>query len=306
MSGTNAPERDVEMPDASAFSTGAEEHEQNENNMAISSNRMNEDRGSEPVRQNDSGEDDGLVLMDNRKQYAVSVRWEQSQGDEVARRQEFLRSGKKHPCRCFCCEECSNRPRPCSCTLQDFNGLCCWPCCTRRRIGAMTVLCEYSDGTPIVVAGPCWPFCAFFTVPLIVVISFLVTYFIIFNGAGNLTYVLPWWVSLIYIPFIFLTLVALCCVSCSDPGMLERVTDEEAGHGGWFWNEQTRSYRPAGAMYCRECKVLIQEYDHLCPWTGTGIGRGNMRAFKCFVGSVNILCYLSIGLVAFVLLNGVK
>eukprot|EP00592_Proboscia_alata_P007731 CAMPEP_0194356624 /NCGR_PEP_ID=MMETSP0174-20130528/4229_1 /TAXON_ID=216777 /ORGANISM="Proboscia alata, Strain PI-D3" /LENGTH=133 /DNA_ID=CAMNT_0039126287 /DNA_START=141 /DNA_END=543 /DNA_ORIENTATION=+ len=90
MSGTNAPERDVEMPDASAFSTGAEEHEQNENNMAISSNRMNEDRGSEPVRQNDSGEDDGLVLMDNRKQYAVSVRWEQSQGDEVARRQEFL------------------------------------------------------------------------------------------------------------------------------------------------------------------------------------------------------------------------
>eukprot|EP00593_Proboscia_inermis_P004309 CAMPEP_0171311432 /NCGR_PEP_ID=MMETSP0816-20121228/21687_1 /TAXON_ID=420281 /ORGANISM="Proboscia inermis, Strain CCAP1064/1" /LENGTH=133 /DNA_ID=CAMNT_0011796209 /DNA_START=76 /DNA_END=478 /DNA_ORIENTATION=+ len=90
MSGTTAPERDVEMPDASAFSTGAEGHEQNENNMAISSNRMNEDRGSEPVRQNDSGEDDGLVLMDNRKQYAVSIRWEQSQGDEVARRQEFL------------------------------------------------------------------------------------------------------------------------------------------------------------------------------------------------------------------------
>jgi DHHC palmitoyltransferase len=49
--------------------------------------------------------------------------------------------------------------------------------------------------------------------------------------------------------------------------------DEEAGHGGWFWNEQVGSYRPPGALYCRECGVLIQDYDHLCPWTGTGIGR---------------------------------
>jgi DHHC palmitoyltransferase len=48
--------------------------------------------------------------------------------------------------------------------------------------------------------------------------------------------------------------------------------DVEAGEGGWFWNEQVGSYRPPGALYCRECGVLIQEYDHLCPWTGTGIG----------------------------------
>jgi hypothetical protein len=48
--------------------------------------------------------------------------------------------------------------------------------------------------------------------------------------------------------------------------------DEEAGEGGWFWNEQVGSYRPPGALYCRECGVLIQDYDHLCPWTGTGIG----------------------------------
>ena len=36
---------------------------------------------------------------------------------------------------------------------------------------------------------------------------------------------------------------------------MERVTDEEAAENGWFWNEQVGSYRPAGAMYCRECKV---------------------------------------------------
>jgi hypothetical protein len=44
---------------------------------------------------------------------------------------------------------------------------------------------------------------------------------------------------------------------------MERVTDEEAGEGGWFWNEQVGSFRPPGALYCRECGVLIQEYDHL-------------------------------------------
>lgn len=44
---------------------------------------------------------------------------------------------------------------------------------------------------------------------------------------------------------------------------MERVTDEEAGEGGWFWNEQVGSFRPPGALYCRECGVLIQDYDHL-------------------------------------------
>jgi hypothetical protein len=39
---------------------------------------------------------------------------------------------------------------------------------------------------------------------------------------------------------------------------MERVTDEEAGEGGWFWNEQVGSFRPPGALYCRECGVLIQ------------------------------------------------
>lgn len=38
---------------------------------------------------------------------------------------------------------------------------------------------------------------------------------------------------------------------------MERVTDEEAGEGGWFWNEQVGSFRPPGALYCRECGVSV-------------------------------------------------
>lgn len=50
-------------------------------------------------------------------------------------------------------------------------------------------------------------------------------------------------------------LIALFFVSCQDPGLMERVTEEQAAEQGWFWNEQVGSYRPAGAMYCREGKV---------------------------------------------------
>jgi hypothetical protein len=71
------------------------------------------------------------------------------------------------------------------------------------------------------------------------------------------------WVLAIYYPVVLFTLVSLACVSCRDPGLMERVEDEEAGEGGWFWNEQVGSFRPPGALYCRECGVLIQDYDHL-------------------------------------------
>jgi len=102
-----------------------------------------------------------------------------------------------------------------------------------------------------------------------------------------------------------ITLWTLFLVSCRDPGLLERVVDEEAGQSGWFWNEQVGSYRPPGSLYCRECKVLIKDFDHLCPWTGTGIGGGNMCYFKMFVVMVNLLCYVSIGLSAYLLLSQV-
>uniref|UniRef100_A0A7S1Y6N1 Palmitoyltransferase n=1 Tax=Grammatophora oceanica TaxID=210454 RepID=A0A7S1Y6N1_9STRA len=200
-----------------------------------------------------------------KKQYAVSTRWER---DEAEGRVE-----------------------------QDVNT---YFCCCARRVGNMFFLVEQGDGSPIVVAGPCWPFCMGVTVPLIIGISSLVCAFIIFNPNSGL----PSWVAAIYIPVLLFVLGALFMVSCRDPGMMERVTDEEAGEGGWFWNEQVGSYRPPKALYCRECGVLVQEYDHLCPWTGTGIGKGNMLAFKVFVVGVNVLCYLSLILVVIVLLSG--
>lgn len=62
--------------------------------------------------------------------------------------------------------------------VQDFHRYCC---CFARRLGNMFILCERPDGSPIVVAGPCWPFCTFVTLPLILAVSGAVSYFIIIS-----------------------------------------------------------------------------------------------------------------------------
>ena len=86
----------------------------------------------------------------------------------------------------------------------------------------------------------------------------------------------------------------LFCVSCRDPGLMERVTvrlhyhfdpaflllrgshlsvsymllkDEEAGQGGWFWNEQVGSYRPPVSetnkiLFCTMNKYLLNKLTH--------------------------------------------
>ena len=46
----------------------------------------------------------------------------------------------------------------------------------------MFILLERTDGSPLVIAGPCWPFCMGVTVPLILGISGLVAYFVLFNA----------------------------------------------------------------------------------------------------------------------------
>mmetsp|Transcript_15221 Transcript_15221/g.34402 ORF Transcript_15221/g.34402 Transcript_15221/m.34402 type:complete len:156 (+) Transcript_15221:154-621(+) len=67
--------------------------------------------------------------------------------------------------------------------INDFHRFCC--CCS-RRLGNMFVLCERSDGTPIVIAGPCWPFCIFVTLPLILAVSGAVAYFVIISDDSPL------------------------------------------------------------------------------------------------------------------------
>eukprot|EP00526_Cylindrotheca_closterium_P029927 CAMPEP_0113652456 /NCGR_PEP_ID=MMETSP0017_2-20120614/28022_1 /TAXON_ID=2856 /ORGANISM="Cylindrotheca closterium" /LENGTH=160 /DNA_ID=CAMNT_0000565317 /DNA_START=297 /DNA_END=776 /DNA_ORIENTATION=- /assembly_acc=CAM_ASM_000147 len=111
-------------------------------------------------------------------------------------------------------------------TTRDFHRFFC---CCAERLGNMFVFCKRPDGSPIVIAGPCWPFCCFVTVPLILGACGAVSYWLIIRENSAL----PLWVSYIYFPVLGFVLAALFGVSCTDPGLMERVTDEEAGEGGW-------------------------------------------------------------------------
>lgn len=260
------------------------------------------ENGASPPEQpgdNDSSDAEPNDNGTGKKVYAVSVRWEREQREREAIRQRHRGRPPSSQQQSSSSNPITESDPPClTFTIEDFNRYCC---CCAHRVGSMFFLVEREDGSPIIVAGPCWPFCSFVTVPLIVGCSALVGYFIVSNPNTGL----PWWFGLIYYPIVIFVLSVLFCVSCRDPGLMERVIDEEAAENGWFWNEQVGSYRPAGAMYCRECKALVHDYDHVCPWTGTAIGKGNMKPFKMFVFSVNVLCYLSIGLVIWQVLSNI-
>lgn len=55
----------------------------------------------------------------------------------------------------------------------------------------MFALVSYPDGTPIVVAGPCWPFCVGVTLPVILVVTGLVSYFLVVDGDFGLVSTVP-------------------------------------------------------------------------------------------------------------------
>jgi hypothetical protein len=52
-------------------------------------------------------------------------------------------------------------------------------------------------------------------------------------------------------------------------------------------------------MYCQPAAVVIEGYDHMCPWTGTAIGKGNLNYFWAFAGSLNVLLYYNFVVIAY-------
>jgi hypothetical protein len=92
----------------------------------------------------------------------------------------------------------------------------------------------------------------------------------------------------------FITAYALCKTSCSDPGIVQRL--EVAPDATWRWSERGKTYYPPGRgiAYCHESQVMVNDYDHFCPWTGTTIAGGNMKWFTIFVSSLSILCIVVI------------
>ena len=44
--------------------------------------------------------------------------------------------------------------------------------------------------------------------------------------------------------------------------------------------------RERGTLHCYDCARCVRELDHHCPWSGKCIGKGNLTAFKTFLGAL--------------------
>lgn len=145
------------------------------------------------------------------------------------------------------------------------------------------------------VAGPYWMVLVCITLPLIFGLSTVVATTSIANC--------HWMVIATWSFCNVMLLVSLLNVSCRDPGILYRYTEipqvqqqqsnynnngNTAVQENWVWNDQALTYRPKSALYDNDCAVIIDGFDHVCPWTGTAIGKKNMFWFRLFVPFVFI------------------
>mmetsp|Transcript_11796 Transcript_11796/g.24894 ORF Transcript_11796/g.24894 Transcript_11796/m.24894 type:complete len:374 (+) Transcript_11796:113-1234(+) len=139
------------------------------------------------------------------------------------------------------------------------------------------------------VVGPYWPMMLCVTYPLILGMSFWTLVVAILPGRHPL-------ITLIWFTLTVSLIYALFGVAFRDPGILPRHRTPPSGtaRGEWRWNDQCQTYRPRGAVYDPDCAVVIEGFDHTCPWTGTGIGRKNMTSFQAFVALVFICLIMDI------------
>lgn len=127
------------------------------------------------------------------------------------------------------------------------------------------------------VAGPYWPMLCMVTYPLIL-------------GVSGITLVsaIPKTNPLVAVVWAICTIgliVALAMTAFRDPGILRRYNNPPPNEDPqqWRWNDRGRTYRPRGAWYDPDTAVVVEGFDHTCPWTGTAIGKKNMLAFQFFV-----------------------
>ena len=131
------------------------------------------------------------------------------------------------------------------------------------------------------VVGPYWPMLLCITYPLIFAVSTWTLVSAILPGRHPL-------VTLIWATLTVGLIYALFSVSFRDPGILprHRTPPVGSGRGEWRWNDQAQTYRPRGAIYDPDCAVVIEGFDHTCPWTGMW-----WRVWRLFChGVVSWLC----------------
>jgi hypothetical protein len=208
-----------------------------------------------------------------------------------------------------CCSDAAEPEMDPTCGCLYFSGHVCGAL-KFGRVGNMVILKEShvlveedvedeeaGDGSMItrkvskreidLIIGPYWPMMMFVTYPLILGVSFWTAVSAVFVPEYNLILVVIWSVMTFGLCF------SLFSVAFRDPGILPKyksIPNQQNNNSSrskstsWRWIDSAQSFAPRGAMYDTDCAVVVEEFDHTCPWTGTAIGKKNMVAFQCFIG----------------------
>lgn len=120
------------------------------------------------------------------------------------------------------------------------------------------------------VVGPYWPMLCMVTYPLILGVS-----------GVTLVTAIPKTNPLIGLIWALCTvglIAALAMTAFRDPGILPRHNNPPSNQeeNQWRWNDRALSYRPRGSWYDTDTAVIVEGFDHTCPWTGTAIGKKNI------------------------------
>lgn len=152
---------------------------------------------------------------------------------------------------------------------------------------------RYTRPTLVCLVGPYWPMLVFVTYPIIFIVSGWAYYVSV--GVGDKPFVL------VAVWFILTgaLILALGMTGCRDPGILYRhAKPPPQFENSWRWSDQAHTYRPRGAHFDVDTGVVVEGFDHTCPWTGTAIGRKNMVFFQSFVCLVFICLIMDILLIS--------
>jgi len=139
------------------------------------------------------------------------------------------------------------------------------------------------------VSGPYWPMMCFVTYPIIFAVSGWTFVAKILPGKQ------PFYLNLIFIVFTSGLVLALACTACRDPGIQYKYKRPPPQHEAvWRWSDRGHSFRPRTSFYDTDTAIIVEGFDHTCPWTGTAIGRKNFFAFQMFVCLVFVCMMMDI------------
>ncbi|KAJ8607370.1 hypothetical protein CTAYLR_010772 [Chrysophaeum taylorii] len=169
---------------------------------------------------------------------------------------------------------------------KDYEGSN-WPvrdervCCNLvrvRKVGNFYILAEWRrrDGKKRrMLLGPYWHF-LLVTLVVIAAVSVMIYAFVV-PAEDEIERVIGLTVTM-------LAVSGLLCTALTDPGIFPRYSKPLVEN--WTYSEYAQSYRPPGVIFCQQSQVLIEDYNHFCPWSGTVIGKGNEAYFQVFIVAI--------------------